>query len=213
MIASQTSGFEAQCPRALLHYPPAFGALVKILPQGTQEAPAADTFTADDPFLDPQPPRTTEGALFAVVYSASTGSGDLGRKPVAYELDEEQLQREQPQIFDLLSTEFAAMHIGWTSGGRVRIGIPPRPPRLHAPILPCTEAEVCALTAAPELLRFLLRSAATAHTDELMVSVLRTAYECRGADYRYLVTMGKQIALLLGEEPERLSAILHRLEP
>jgi hypothetical protein len=223
VIEASTTRFVAQCPRDLLHAPPAFGAFVKIFPQGVG-APMSASENADptqgDPFADPipmlpsaLPEGTPEETLYAVVFIASTGSVEPGRRPSAYGLEEEALRAEQPQIFDLLATEFAALHVGFAREGRFRTYLPPRPPRLHAMVRACSPAEVCALTETPDFLRTLLNVPGEVSADELIAATLRHAYACRQQDFAFLVRMGKQVAILLREDPERLAALLRKLEP
>jgi hypothetical protein len=159
------------------------------------------------------PAGAVDETLYAIVYSAGTGSAEPGRRPTAYGLEEEQLRQEQPQIFDLLATEFSALHIGYARGERFRAGIPPRPARLHAAVTECDPQEVCALTDAPEFLRTLVNSSGDAATDELIVACIQRAYDCRGENYAYLVRAGKQLAVLLRDDPDRLTALLNRLAP
>jgi hypothetical protein len=220
IIEASTTRFLAQCPRQKLHKPPAFGAFVRILPPGSVAPASQDSIPSEDPFADPVlpvpgslPSGMPEGTLYALVCAASTGSAEPGRRPTAYGLDEQQLRAEQPQIFDLLATEFAALHIGFAEGERVRPYLPPYPPRLHAFVTACSPGEVCALTAAPDFLRFLLAAPGEAGADELIAASLRHAYRCRNADFTFLVRAGKQLAGLLRDDPDRLTAILHKLEP
>lgn len=218
---ASTMRFVAQCPRQRLHTPPAFGSFVRIFPPGTVPS-AEDTAEPppDDPFAEPEPPgplelksHTPDGTLYAVVVSAGTGSAEPGRRPTAYGLDERLLREEQPQIFDLLVTEFAALLIGYAEGGTVCPSLPPHPPRLHAFVYECASSEVCALTDAPDLVRALLRAAGDTNPDELIAATLRIGYLCRGGDFGFLVRAGKQLAHLLRDDPERLAALLRKLEP
>jgi hypothetical protein len=222
VIVATTAHFAAQCPRPRLHEPPAFGGFVKIEPAGTRNRAPASSSTAfgiDDPFAEPKrsaanlPTDARDGTLYALVYSASTGSVEPGRHPTAYGLEEERLRAEQPQIFDLLATEFSALHLGFARQGRFQAGIPPQPPRLHALVQECSPEEVCALTDTPDLLRTLLKAPPVVPTDELIVACLRHAFFCRGESFSYLVQMGKQLAVLLREDPDRLTALLDRLNP
>jgi hypothetical protein len=224
IIEAGTTRFLAQCPKARLHTPPAFGAFVRVLPEGSPtpaSGPAArQSSDSNDPFADPVlpapgalPSDVPDGTLYALVCSASTGSAEPGRRPAAYGLDEARLRAEQPQIFDLLATQFAALHIGFADGGRIRAYLPPRPPRLHAFVTECSPAEVCALTDSPDFARFLLTAPGEAGADELIAACLRSAYRCRNADFAFLVRAGKQLASLLREDPERLTALLRKLEP
>ena len=226
VLAANTTRFIAQCPPDRLHHPPALGAFVRILPPGGAASPAEPVAaralldeTFDDPFADPIPappaalPPAPDETLYALVISAVTGSPDPGRRAAAYGLEEAQLREEQPQIFDLLATEFAALHIGFVKEGRLRPYLPARPPRLHAMVEACSPAETCALTETPDLLRTLLGVTGEVSADELIAACLRQAYECRSRDFTYLVRMGKQLAILLRDDPDRLAALLRKLEP
>ncbi len=224
VIGSGTARFTAQCPRPLLHLPPAFGAFVRIVPEGAQSVSQATgdepPATIFDPFADPKPlpaaglpdgvPNET---LYAIVTSAATGSAEPGRRPTAYGLEEDQLRRQQPQIFDLLATEFSAIYAGYAREGRFRAGVPPRPARLHAPVSDCSPEEVRAITESADFLRALVAAPADFPVDELIVACIRHASACRNHDYPYLVRAGKQLANLLRDNPDRLTALLGRLEP
>src|SRR5262249_50053670 len=117
VIEASTTHFVAQCPPARLHAPPDFGAFVKVLPPGHSDcgtpAPSDTENLLEDPFADPRSPEpfdlpavTPDGTLYALVFSATTASAEPGRRPAAYGLEETRLREEQPQIFDLLATEF-----------------------------------------------------------------------------------------------------------
>ncbi len=226
VIEAGTTRFTAQCPSERLHLPPEFGSFVKILPPGAQPAllfPARPDLPLErefDPFADPTPRSSArydtdaaDGTLYALVYFALTGSVEPGRRAAAYGLEEDELHRQQPQIVALLATEFAALHVGFAQEGRIRPHLPPRPPRLHARVWECTPAEVCALTEDSDFLRPLLVPTGEVSPDELIAACLRTAYRYRDNDLAYLVRMGKQLAMLLREDPERLTALLRKLEP
>ncbi len=221
IVESSTTQFVAQCPRERLYQPPEFGSFVKILPAVTQERstePRIDTLEDFDPFVEIATPsllksllNSPEGALYAVVFFAASGSFDSGRRASAYEMEERELQETQPQIYELLITEFTALPLGISKNGQFRSGLPPCPPRLHARVVECEADEIRTLTDSPELLRTLLRTTAAANSDELIVACLRNGWEIRDRDQRYLVRMGKQLASLLMNEPDRLTGILDRL--
>ena len=242
IIEASTTRFVAQCPRGKLHQPPALGTFVKVLPVGarlpTTENRLADTpgdFSSnlssslssprllddEDPFADPPPvtavsmrlPAIPEETLYALVCAASTGSADVGRRASAYGLEEEALQAEQPQIYDLLATEFVALPFGYIHKGRVRPGLPHRPPRLHAFVDSCDCTEVRALSEAPDFVRQMLHATGDVHPDELIAACLTAVYVCRDEDFAFLVRAGKQLANLLRDDPERLAALLRKLEP
>ncbi|CCW35697.1 hypothetical protein [Chthonomonas calidirosea] len=216
VVETSTTAFTAQCHPPRLHAPPEVGTFVRILPPGA--SPSANGDFIEDPFLEPEeraaqvaaPPET----LYAVVVEAYTTGTDPGRKAMAYGLDEESLRAEQPQIFHLLTTEFRAVHLAVQGPNqKLRGGLPAVPPRLHAFVYPCTQAEFYALTELPDLPRRLLFLPEIALPDPLIVACLRKAYAQRGNDFDFLVRMGKQFAVLLRSEADRLNALLRDLEP
>ena len=221
IVESSTSQFVAQCPRERLYQPPEFGSFVKILPVGAQESSTelkTDIQEDFDPFAEIATPplrklslSSPDDSLYAVVFFAASGSFDSGRRASAYEMEERELQETQPQIYELLITEFTALPLGISKNGLFRSGLPPCPPRLHARVAECEADEIQTLTDSPELLRTLLRTTAAANSDELIVACLRNGWEIRDRDQRYLVRMGKQLASLLMKEPDRLTGILDRL--
>src|SRR5437588_252226 len=93
VVEAASTQFTAQCARDRLHEPPPFGSFVKIAPAG------ATLETAEDPFADLS---LTEGALFGLVFQASTASIEPNRRAMAFGLAEEELHREQPQLAELL---------------------------------------------------------------------------------------------------------------
>lgn len=219
IVEARTTGFVAQSPKSHLHTPPLFGSFVRVLPHNV---PISIGLARErDPFAEPEvntnplmlPAGVPDDTLYALVTEAMTGSLEPGRRPAAYGLDEARLREEQPQIFDLLATTFSAVHIGYAREGRFRPHLPPRPPRLHAFVTECTPEEVRALTDAPDFLRSLLAAPLLVSVDELLAAALRHASLCRNNDFAFLVRAGKQLALLLRDDPERLAALLRKLEP
>lgn len=213
IVESSTTLLVAQCPAPRLYEPPLFGSLIKTPPSlGLLSAK-----TEDDPFLlsheRAEALDWVEGTTYAVVWMAHTGSLDTTRRPAAFGMEEAQLRAEQPQIFDLLHTEFRALPLASVEQGKLRITLPARPPRLHAFLGECSPEEVCALSEYPDVLRAILRASLEVSTDALLVAFIRQAWRAREQDFDYLVRTGKTLATLLSGEPERLSSILRLLEP
>ena len=77
----------------------------------------------------------------------------------------------------------------------------------------CSPEEVRAVTESPEFLRALVAASAEVPADELIVACLRHVSAVRGHDYPSLVRAGKRLAALLRDNPNRLTALLARLEP
>ena len=76
-------------------------------------------FTSESRELNGAPPFgsfvKTLGALpvYGLVFNVCTHSIEPNRRATAYGLTEQQLREEQPQIFELLKTEFEAVIIGY----------------------------------------------------------------------------------------------------
>ncbi len=88
--------------------------------------------------------------------------------------------------------------------------LPPRPPRVHSFVYLCEEDEVCRFTQSLDFLPILLGTRAEA-VDEIVAACLRQA-SCAQDDRRaFLVKAGKEIAVLLSGDLNRLNAILRRI--
>lgn len=188
VIEASTQEFLAQSYE--LHQAPPFGSLVKVGPG--------------------------EGEIYGVVYHVTTRSIEPGRQPLAWGRDEEReedVYRRNPQLEKLLRTEFQTLILGFSRGGQVCRYLPPSPPRVHSFVYPCSNQEVGAFTAFLDFLPFLLSNRGLAYPDELVAALLRQAYEARSKDQTFLVAAGKELAILLSKEPQRLNALLRRIKP
>lgn len=215
-MEASTTHFVAQCPAQNLYHPPTFGSIVRTPSFVPSSAPVEEEEV--DPFeLPSRSPLASiplvEGTVYGLVWHSHTTSLDPSRRPMAYGMEEAVLRHEQPQIFELLHTEFSALSIATVEQGRLRMSLPPRPPRLHAFVAPCTPEEVCTLTATSDILHRILTAPAEVPVDALLVACIRHAWQAREQDFQYLVQTGKRLAQLLHSEPDRLTALLRQLEP
>jgi hypothetical protein len=234
IVESSTTFFVAQClemPRGTqprLYDPPPFGSFVKVGKQIPHPDPLLgkerEVTVAEerDPFATPPttPADTIElpPAVYALVIGANTASIEANRRPAAlgYE-DEDEILRQQPQIFELLRTDFSGLLIAYSVAGEkgVRRHLPPVPPRIHARVYPCTVTEVRALSLDLGFLRGILTPSGALPPgvpgDELAAACLREARRAQVDDYPFLVRAGKTLAGILAEDYERLQAILRNL--
>ena len=222
VLLATTTQFTAQCievPRpelvSSLPDPPPFGALVRIVVSPITGGRGAglgelDPFESDPaPVMDDAPV-----ALFGLVFHAETGAIEPGRPLSAMGLTEDELLREQPQIYELLATRFSAALIGWTdTGGRFRASLPPRPPRPHARVLSATSADEKLVGADLGWLRGLVRAERVppALADELLVAALRRLWSASGEGEAFALRVGKELSRLLAADYERLRTIVERL--
>jgi hypothetical protein len=188
-----------RCFAPILNNPPAFGSFVRI---GQVSQP--------DPF---EPPKPENGAVYGLVFQANTSSQDPNRRPSAFGLEREELEREQPQIFELLATEFACLIVAHVEDGQIRGAVPLKPPILHSRVFEAAPEEVELLTNSFSFLRSMLNIPDCSQADELMAATIRTACKCHKLDPDYAVRAGKELALLLREDYDRLDFILRKIGP
>ncbi len=238
IIEAGTTAFVAQClevPREIvsrLYDPPPFGAFVKIgrpppAPAPAQAAPLMDLADdEEDPFAPEAPraaasPQRASGlpaAVYALVYGANTTSLEPNRRPSALGFeDEDEMRRQQPQIFELLRTEFSGLLVAYSEGmdSPLRRHLPPRPPRIHSRVYPCTAEETRALSADLSFLRGVLLPSGGAlagvPSDELAAACLRQARAAHPDDPEFLLRAGRTLATILASDYERLQAILRNV--
>lgn len=194
VIEASTSQYMAQCYE--LHQPPSFGSLVK-----TKEG---------------------EVEIYGVVSRASTTSIEPGRRPIArgWEEDqEEDIYRASPQLAKLLRTDFTVLVVGHKEGGqgggsekgeRLHHYLPPRPARIHSFVYLCAPEEAVQFSQSLDFLSILVSVGAQA--DELIAASLRYASAAHQDPKDFLTRAGKELAVLLGGETNRLNTILRRIK-
>jgi len=229
IIESTTTSFIAQClelPRqsmAKLFDPPPFGTFVKVVknPVAAPQGPDIADREEFDPFdfgsakAASAPVKLSDSTVYALVQGSATTSLEPFRRPSALGYDEDELRTQQPQIFELLRTEFHGLLAGFTDGnGTLRRHLPPTPPRIHARVYPCTPAEIRALTADLSFLRGVLVAGGALNgvpVDELAAACLREARAHQPNEREFLVRAGKSLASILAEDYDRLQAILRNV--
>ncbi len=183
VVESSTTTLIAEARR--LHGAPDFGAFVRIESDGQQ--------------------------LVGVVHNARTQSSEPNRRPMAYGKTEAELRREQPQIFELLRTQFEVLVLGYLEGEAMVHRFPPQPARIHSFVFPCDAAQVRVVTEDPQFLRSLLEAPGVP-TDELLLATLRHALEQRqGSTRDYLGVMGSELSRVLRDDYDRLSSLIRRM--
>ena len=184
VIEASTGEFMAQCYE--LHQPPPFGSLVMT--------------------------REGEVEIYGVVSGASTTSIEPGRRPIARgseEADEEGIYRSSPQLAKLLRTDFSALIVGHRENERLHHYLPPRPARIHSFVYLCDPDEVALFSQSLDFISILVN--AQGQADELIAASLRHAAAAHQAPRDFLVRAGKELAVLLGGETNRLNTILRRI--
>lgn len=149
--------------------------------------------------------------ILGVVYKVESGALDTAHRPTALNLTRQQIREQQPQIFDLLKTDFSMILIGYIEKRTYHQFLPPFPPQIHDFVYLCDKEEVIRITERFFFLRTLLT--APASSDELVAATLRLSYQARQQDRHFLLKAGRETASLLKDNYDRLTAILQRIQP
>jgi len=187
VIEASTTEFVAQCYE--LYKSPPLGSLVK---------------TIDSPI-----------ELYGIVYNAITASIEPGRRPIARgrdESSEEEIYRSSPQLLKLLRTEFSAMVVGHRQGDRLLHYLPPKPARIHSFVYFCLPEEVKEFSQSFEFLNMLVNTHLSVAVEELVAASLRQISLVHEDPHTFLVAAGRELAMLLGSDFNRLKAILGKIK-
>ncbi|MFC1958042.1 hypothetical protein ACFLVQ_00555, partial [Chloroflexota bacterium] len=153
--------------------------------------------------------------LYGVVCQATTASLEPGRRPIARgkdESSEEEVYRSSPQLLKLLRSEFSALVVGHRQDDKLFHYLPPRPARIHGFVYLCSPDEVREFSQSLDFLNILVNAHLSVSVEELVAASLRQMSGVYEAPDRFLVAAGKELAVLLGGEFNRLKAILGRLK-
>ena len=187
VVAASTTTFTSQCYR--LYDAPPLGSLVR----GGDDSP-----------------------IYGIVSEVSTSSMDPARHPIPRgqsEESEEAVYLSNPQLSRLLATEFESVAVGhYVSDGLLRRYPAPLPPRIHSFVYRCGEEEVRTFSESLEFVSTLLASPIGV-VDEVLASFLRQAGACHPEPDRFLTEAGRELAVLLGGQIQRLNTVLRRLSP
>ncbi|MBI4296842.1 MAG: hypothetical protein HY667_06970 [Chloroflexi bacterium] len=187
VIEASTTGFIAECYE--LYQSPPLGSLVK---------------TAD-----------SDTELYAVVCGATTASLEPGRRPIARgrgEVSEEEIYHANPQLTKLLRSEFSALVVGHKENGKIHHYLPPKPARIHHFIYQCSPEEVKNFSRSFAFLNILLGAHQPVSAEELVAACLRQMGQVQDDPHAFLVASGKELAVLLNGDFNRLKAILERIK-
>jgi hypothetical protein len=153
--------------------------------------------------------------IYAVVYNATTGSIEPGRRPIARgkdETSEEAIYHSSPQLKKLLRSEFSALVVGHKASDRVRHYLPPKPACIHGFVYSCSPQEVKDFSQSPGFLNIIINSQLPTPRDELIAACLRQMSHAYKDASSFLVSAGKRLAALLSDDFSQLSAILERIK-
>jgi hypothetical protein len=225
IIASSTGAFTAQCIEVpasetlRLIDPPEFGSVVKITanqgiaastPSPRESDGEIDPFAAGE-FQNSGASRFEPGIIFAVVANSQMSSLDSARRPMALGYaTEDELRLHQPQVFELIVSEFSGPLIGHVSAdGRLLTRIPPMLPRIHSRVYRCSGEEIVAATSDLRWLRRIRASTSIGEpAEELCAAIVRAGWSARADSAEYLTGAGRQLLEVVGGDYDRLQLII-----
>ena len=135
-----------------------------------------------------------------------------GRTYSGRELFDAEIYFENPDLAEVLQTEFSVLTVGFSEAEQIYHYLPPQPPPVHYSVYPCDAAELARFSNDYDYFRSVL-FAAQVPNDELLAAHLRAAARARADSHTYLVRAGRELAGLLKDDYDRLTALLRRIRP
>lgn len=158
--------------------------------------------------MDGDPP------VYGAVSSIVTQGVDPSRPVAPHGNADEDLPtvlKRHPHLPILLRTTFQSTMLGYDSRGVVHQVLPDVPPPLVARVRACTLDEQCRFVERLDFLERLLTRSDIA--DEVVAAFLRRAGAAQQDTRGFLLAAARALVPLLGAEPERLAAVVHRIRP
>lgn len=184
---ASTAGFFAQCYE--LFDLPALGSLIKC--------------------------RDGKNEIVAVTCNARTSSLEPGRRPIARgktEITEEDVFRSNPQLRQLLKSEFEAVVLGHSFDNEYYHYLPPRPVKLHSFVYLCNPDEIAAFSQSLEFLSLLTSARTEIPSEELVAACIRFISACHAEPATFTAAAGKKLAQIFVDDYPKLRTILLRLK-
>ena len=169
-----------------------------------------DTFPEFGSFVAIEGKKRT---VFGIVHQVQTGSMDPVRYPFPYQKTEEELLKEQPQIFEFLKTTFSCITIGYQEKKSISYLIAPEPPKIHSFITrPDAELSKTFFASTRYLHLLFTHSAQIFNIDELMLALLKQYIELNILTQEKLNSFMQTYSLLIGNDYRRIKLFLQRAE-
>ena len=174
----------------------------------TAEARRYDQVPAYGPFV-----KVRDGniLIYGIVSGAYTGSMDGVSKAKAFFKSLEELKMEQPQIFELLRTEFSCVVVGYEEAGRYHPYYPPSHPGLHLPVEEADDLEVLTIS---QYLNYLDKTLndPSGNGEELTAAVIRTTARLQTDPRAYVIKVGRELLRIMNYDTQRLKSVFERVD-
>lgn len=151
--------------------------------------------------------------VFGIVSHIQTGSIDPTRYPFAYQKTEEELLKEQPQIFEFLRTTFTCIITGYQENARYNYLVFPEPLKIHTLLRPATHQESMAFFRAEQYMTLLFGGTQSPSVlDELFLAVMRYQIVLGILDEDAIAHAVSTFSFIIGNDYKRLKLVLQRLQ-
>ena len=151
--------------------------------------------------------------ILGCVTQIQTGSMDPMRYPFAYQKTEEELIKEQPQIFEFLKTTFKVQILGFIKEEKIFYTLPPKPCKIHS-FIKKTDKELTTLFFnKPNFLNLLFGfSNQITNLDELLIAILQNLKIKNELTPSKLDNFCQTFSILTGNDYRRMKLFLSRIE-
>ena len=156
--------------------------------------------------------ETKKRIVFGIVHQIQTGSMEPMRYPFPYQKTEEELMRDQPQIFEFLKTTFSCLVIGYQEKGKMYYLTAPEPPQIHSFVAPMDTDTAKQFLYSERYLHVLFGAANLFNLDELLLAILKQHTELHILSPEKLTSFISTYSLLTGNDYRRLKLFLQRAD-
>ena len=168
-----------------------------------------DTFPAFGSVVQvPEKKRT----LFGIVHQINTGSLETGRYPFTYQKTQEELLKEQPQIFEFLKTTFSCITLGYEEHEKIIHSIAPEPPKIHSFVGNLSATQNKQFFVSPTFMQLIFSAPHIENIDELLLAVITNLQKQKLLDSEKLSELIESYTLLIGTDYRRLKLFLGRIQ-
>lgn len=151
--------------------------------------------------------------MYGIVCNIQTGSSDPVRKPIAYQKTEEELLRDQPQIFEFLQTKFNCIAVGYEQNDSIFYHIPSQPAKIHSFIYKADSNEYKAFFSNNQFLNILFnQQSQILNIDELLLAIIKNLQEKKCLDKSNLHDFIETFSILSKNDYQKLKIFLHRMQ-
>lgn len=116
---------------------------------------------------------SNQRTIFGIIYNITTGPTDPIRQPVAYQKTEDELRKEQPQIFEFLTTSFSCIAIGYQENEHFFYNLPPQPVKIHSFVGYATPEQYEQCFASEQFLHLVCNAQEKLNLEELLLAIIK----------------------------------------